>query len=148
MMNKVILIGRLTRDPELRYTQAGLAVATFTLATDKDLTKEKKKEMEEQGKATTDFIKVIVWGKIGETCAQYTGKGLLVAVEGRLNNKAPYEYEKDGKIYVSRENEVVADKVKFLEWKKDKEQSTNDLGFDGSGSDFGGGFPDDNDFPF
>ncbi len=135
MLNKVILIGRLTRDPELRYTNQGLAVTGFTLAVDKGLTKDKKMEMESKGRATTDFIKVSVWGKSAELCAEYTGKGLMVAVEGRLENRPPQEYEKEGKTYVSRENEVTAERVKFLEWKNregapDKEDSSfGDEGF-------------------
>ena len=137
MYNRVILIGRLTRDPELRYTNQGLAVAGFTLAVDKEVSKEKKLEMESKGRATANFIKISVWGKTAELCAEYTGKGLLVAVEGRLENKAPYEYEKDGKTYVSRENEVVAERVKFLEWKSQKNVvEQKDSGFG------------DDDFPF
>jgi single-strand DNA-binding protein len=137
MYNRVILIGRLTRDPELRYTNQGLAVAGFTLAVDKEVSKEKKLEMESKGRATANFIKISVWGKTAELCAEYTGKGLLVAVEGRLENKAPYEYEKDGKTYVSRENEVVAERVKFLEWKSQKNVvEQEDSGFG------------DDDFPF
>ena len=137
MYNRVIFIGRLTRDPELRYTNQGLAVAGFTLAVDKEVSKEKKLEMESKGRATANFIKISVWGKTAELCAEYTGKGLLVAVEGRLENKAPYEYEKDGKTYVSRENEVVAERVKFLEWKSQKNVvEQEDSGFG------------DDDFPF
>ncbi|MEW6624400.1 MAG: single-stranded DNA-binding protein [Bacillota bacterium] len=144
MFNRVILIGRLTKDPELRYTNQGTAVAGFTLAVDKGLSREKRMEMESQGRATANFIKVSVWGKPAELCAEYTAKGLMIAVEGRLENRAPYEYEKDGKVYVSRENEVIAESVKFLEWKDKRGQSSGRLGMDEE-PDIGLG--DDN-FPF
>ena len=69
-MNCVILIGRLTRDPELRYIpNTGTPVATFSLAVDKQLSKEKKMELEAQGRPTADFINIVVWGKQAEHCA-------------------------------------------------------------------------------
>lgn len=77
MLNRVILIGRLTKDPELRYTQSGTAVATFTLAVDRRVTNQ-------QGERETDFIPVVVWSKQAELCAQYLNKGRQTAVEGRL----------------------------------------------------------------
>ncbi len=148
MLNKVILIGRLTRDPELRYTNQGIAVTGFTLAVDKDVSRDKKAEMESKGRATTNFIKVSVWGKSAELCAEYTAKGLLVAVEGRLENKPPYEYEKDGKAYVSRENEVMAERVKFLEWRnKDNRVDDNQNQDKDRDKDQDMEFGDDN-FPF
>ncbi len=138
-MNLVILIGRLTRDPELRYTNNGLAVASFTIAVDKDLSKDKKKELESKGRPVTNFVKVSVWGKTAESCANYTAKGKLIAVRGRLDNKEPYEKEKDGKTMVYRENEVTAEQVKFLEWK-----DRGDSGPSESNDEFPGG----DDFPF
>ena len=76
-MNTVVLIGRLVRDPENRFTTAGKAVTTFTLAVDRNFTNQ-------AGEREADFIPIVVWGKIAETCANHLNKGRLVAVEGRL----------------------------------------------------------------
>lgn len=104
MLNKAILIGRLTKDPELRYTPNGVAVSTFTLAVDRQYTGQNNER-------ETDFIPIVAWRKLGENCAEYLRKGRLTAVEGRIQTR---NYEgKDGKRqYVT---EVVADNVRFLE---------------------------------
>ena len=102
-MNACILIGRLTADPELRYTNSGVAVATFTLAVDRQKQKDKEKE--------TDFINVVVWQKLGELCAQYLKKGRLAAVEGRLQIRQ-YENKDGQKVKVA---EIVANQVQFLD---------------------------------
>ena len=113
-MNNVVLIGRLTRDPELRYTAStGTPVATFTLAVDRELSREKKQELEEKGEQTADFINIIVFGKSAENCAMYLQKGRLAAVNGRLQSRY-YEDKEGNRRYVT---EVVANQVKFLEWK-------------------------------
>ncbi|MFY9115251.1 MAG: single-stranded DNA-binding protein [Dethiobacteria bacterium] len=111
MLNRVILIGRLTRDPELRYTPSGAAVTTFTLAVDRRFTNQ-------QGERETDFIRIVAWQKLAETCANYIEKGRLVAVEGRLQIRS-YE-DKEG----IRRNvaEVVADSVQFLEGPRDRKK--------------------------
>ena len=110
-MNQTVLIGRLTKNPELKYLQTGTANARFILAVDRGLSKEKKAEAEEKGQPTTDFIPVTVWGKLAENCANYLSKGRLVAVHGRIQTGS---YEKDGqRIYTT---EVVATNVEFLEW--------------------------------
>lgn len=109
MLNRIVLIGRLTRDPDLRYTPSGSAVANFTLAVDRRQVKDREKE--------TDFIDVVVWQKLAESCASYIGKGRLVAVDGRLQIRS-YE-NKDG-IRV-KAAEVVAENVKFLDRPKDAE---------------------------
>lgn len=117
-MNTVVLIGRLTRDPELRYIPSGTAVCTFTLAIDKQLSKDKRQEMEAKNQPTADFINIVVWGRMGENCANYLSKGRLVAVQGRLQSG---RYEKDG---ITRyTTDVVAETVEFLEW-GDKEKKT------------------------
>lgn len=103
-MNTVILIGRLTRDPELRYTNSGHAVANFTLAVDRPFSKEKE----------TDFIPIIVWQKQAENCANYLFKGSQVAVEGRLQVRG-YEDKQGNKRSVT---EVVASSVQFLDTRK------------------------------
>ena len=110
-MNNVVLIGRLTRDPELRYIPSGTATTSFTLAVDKNLARDKKQEMESKNQPTADFIRVVVWGKQAENCAQYLVKGRLVAVNGRIQTGS---YEKDG---ITRyTTDVVANNVQFLEW--------------------------------
>ena len=112
-MNNVILIGRLTRDPELRYlANTGTPVATFNLAVDRELSREKKLEMESKGQPTADFINIIVWGKQAENCANYLKKGRLVAVSGRIQSRS-YEGKDGTKRYIT---EVVASRVEFLEW--------------------------------
>ena len=83
-MNKVILIGRLVRDPELRYTQGNQAVCTFTLAIDKRLSREKREEAEAANRPTADFPRITVWGKQAENASRYLFKGSQCAVEGRI----------------------------------------------------------------
>ena len=99
MLNRVILIGRLTRDPELRYTTNGTAVAQFTLAVNRRFNKDE-----------TDFIDIVAWRGLAENCANYLSKGSLAAVEGRLQI-SNYE-NKDGQ--KRKTAEVVADDVRFL----------------------------------
>ncbi|MFW5985338.1 MAG: single-stranded DNA-binding protein [Halanaerobiaceae bacterium] len=109
MLNRVVLIGRLVRDPELRYTSSGVAVCNFTLAVERNYTNQ-------QGERDVDFIKIVTWRKLAENCAHHLGKGRLVGVDGSLqirNRKS----EKDGRTYVNPE--VVADNVRFLDWPSD-----------------------------
>ena len=100
MLNKVILIGRLTRDPELRYTPNGVAVAKFTLAIDRKFNRDE-----------TDFIDIVAWRGLAENCANYLGKGRLAAVEGRLQIRS-YEGQDGQK---RKAVEVVAEDVRFLD---------------------------------
>jgi single-strand DNA-binding protein len=109
LLNRVILIGRLTRDPELRYTPAGVAVTQFTLAIDRPFTNQQTKEKE------ADFINIVTWRQLAETCANYLRKGRLTAVEGRMQVRN-YDNNEGRKVYVT---EVVADNVRFLESSKD-----------------------------
>lgn len=109
-MNHIVLIGRLTRDPELRYTPNGLAVATFTLAVDRD------RAPNQQGEKETDFIRIVTWQKQAEVCANYLKKGRLVAIEGRLQIRN-YETQ-DGQKRTAAE--VVANRVQFLERSRDE----------------------------
>lgn len=125
-MNNIILIGRLTKDPDLRYTQAGKAVCSFTLAVDRPYSGDKKE---------ADFINIVVWNKVGENCAQYLSKGRKVAVQGRLQIRN-YEDDKGYKKYIT---EVVANSVEFLEF-GDKKGTNGDFGID---VDF-----DESDVPF
>ena len=124
-----MLIGRLTRDPELRYIpNSGTPVTTFTLAVNRELTKEKKQEMESKNQPTADFIRIVVWGKMGENCANYLAKGRLVGVQGRIQTGS---YDKDGtRVYTT---DIVANNVEFLEW-GDKDNNNNnswDSGIEG-----------------
>jgi len=105
VLNSVILIGRLTKDPELRYTPSGKAVATMRLAVDRGT-------VNQQGDRETDFINIVCWDKQAEAVTNYLKKGLLVAVQGRLQIR---QYTtQDGQ---HRERaEVVARVIRFLEW--------------------------------
>lgn len=110
-LNKVILIGRLTREPELRYTASGIPVANFTVAVDRPL-------VNAQGEREADFIRVIVWRKLAENCANHLVKGHLVAVEGRLQVRS-YQ-SADGQTRTV--SEVVAGSVQFLSRPASKEK--------------------------
>ncbi len=104
MLNKIILIGRLTHDPELRYTASGIPVGGhFSLAVDRP------PFTNQQGERETDFIDIVVWRKLAEVCTNNLGKGRLVAVEGRLQIRS-YETQ-DGQR--RRVAEVVAENVRF-----------------------------------
>lgn len=144
-MNNVVLIGRLTRDPELRFLPVnGTPVSNFSLAVDKQISKEKKQEMESKGQPTADFINIVVWGKQAENCANYLAKGRLTAVQGRLQSRS-YEAKDGTRRYIT---EVVAERVQFLEWgdnnrSSDFSRSTSDY------PDIEGFHPvDDDDIPF
>ena len=113
MSNVVILTGRNVRDPELRYLPNGTAMTKFVIAVDRNLSKDKKQEAEKNNQPTADFISCIAWGKTAEAVANYTEKGKLILVNGRLQTNS-YD-DKDGKkIYTF---DIVANQVEFLEWK-------------------------------
>jgi single-strand DNA-binding protein len=103
MLNRIVLIGRLTKDPELRYTPSGVATAQFTLAVDRNF---KNKE----GQRETDFINIVVYRQQAEHCATYLGKGKLAAVDGRLQIRT-YDDNSGQRRWMT---EVVADNVRFL----------------------------------
>lgn len=114
-MNKVVLIGRLTKDPELRFTPGtGMAVSTFSIAVD-------RRTPNKDGVRETDFIPIVVWGKQGESVANYMSKGRLIGISGRIQTR---NYEgKDGiRRYVT---EIVADEVQYLNYKNNS-TATND----------------------
>ncbi len=111
MLNRIVLIGRLTRDPELRYTPSGVAVASFSLAVDRPFANQ-------QGERETDFIDIVVWRKLAETVSGHLQKGRLVAVQGRLQIRS-YETQ-DGQR--RKAAEVVADDVRFLDKPRDSAQ--------------------------
>ena len=111
MINRVVLVGRLTRDPELRRTGNGTAVTSFTIAMNRTYTSQ-------SGERQADFIPCVVWNKAAENVARYTQKGALVGVEGRLQSRQ-YDAQDGRKVTVI---EVVCDSVQFLETKS---QSAN-----------------------
>lgn len=112
-MNNVVLIGRLTKDPDLRYIpNTGTPVSRFTLAIDRGLNKDKKMEAKQKGQPTADFINVVVWGKPAENCVNFLKKGILAAVHGRIQTGS-YEGKDGVKKYTT---EVIATTVEFLEW--------------------------------
>ncbi|MGI5825222.1 MAG: single-stranded DNA-binding protein [Bacillota bacterium] len=134
MYNRIILVGRLTRDPELRFTNNGTPVCQFALAVDSGFGDNKR----------TDFINIVVWNKQGENCNTYLSKGRLALVEGRLQIRN-YENKEGRKVYVT---EVVADTVRFLSPKNEQSSAPLGGGFADPGS-FDEGFPStDDDLPF
>ena len=141
MLNKVVLIGRLTRDPETRVLASGSSVSTFTLAVDRTF-------KSRDGERGTDFIPIVAWGKTAELCGQYLSKGRQTAVAGRIQTRS-YDANDGSKRYVT---EVVAEEVTFLGSKNDG-MSRNNNNFSSPDNEFGvpmDGFSemDDDDMPF
>jgi single-strand DNA-binding protein len=108
LLNRIVLVGRLTKDPELRYTPNGKAVAGFSLAVSRRFSNA-------QGERETDFIDIVLWGKLAETCTNHLKKGRLVGVDGRLQIRS-YEAQDGQKRRVA---EVIADNVAFLDKPKE-----------------------------
>lgn len=132
MLNRVVLVGRLTKDPELRYTPSGVAVATFTLAVNRTFTNN-------QGEKEADFLNCVIWRKQAENVANFLKKGSLAGVDGRLQSRS-YEDQSGKRVYVT---EVVAESVQFLEPKgqgnsqnnQQNNSQSNDDPFNGIGTD-------------
>lgn len=141
-MNKVILVGRLTRDPEVKNTTSGKSVASFTLAVDRRF---KNKD----GQKEADFVPIVVWGKQAEFAGQYLSKGSQIGVSGRLQVRS-YDAQDGQRRYVT---EVVADEITFLSTKKDNsnngptQQPNQNQGMD-LDEDFHLMADDDTDIPF
>lgn len=112
MINNVVLVGRLTRDPELRFTSNGSAVATFNLAVNRNFTNQ-------SGEREADFVNCVIWRKPAETLANYAKKGALLGVVGRIQTRN-YENQQGQRVYVT---EVVCDNFQLLESKKDNNQN-------------------------
>jgi single-strand DNA-binding protein len=110
-MNKVFLIGRLVRNPELRYTSSNIAVATFSLAVNRPFA-------DQDGERGTDFINIVVWRKQAENVKNYLNQGSQVAIDGRLQTRS-YDDQNGNKRHVT---EVIADNVQFLDTKTSREQ--------------------------
>lgn len=111
-MNTVTLIGRLTREPEVRYTQDQMAIARFSVAIDRPVTAGKEKQ--------TDFPNVVVFGKQAENCERFLSKGRLVGIQGRIQTGS-YTKDDGTKVYTT---DVVANRVEFIEWGEKKEDDT------------------------
>lgn len=112
MINRAVLIGRLTRNPELKYTTNGVAVASFNLAVNRQFTNQ-------DGEREADFINCVMWRKAAEIFCDYTHKGSLVGIDGRIQTRS-YENQQGQRVYVT---EVVADNFSFLESKSQSNQN-------------------------
>jgi len=142
MINKVILVGNLGRDPEIRYTPSGMAVANFSVATTEKWKDKQSGEMQER----TEWHRIVAWGRLGEICGEYLAKGRQVYIEGKLQTR---QWEKDG---VTRyTTEVVASEMKMLGSKtqgdgyKPAEKSSSAQEYSGPPL---AGSQDDDDIPF
>lgn len=116
MLNRIVIIGRLTRDPEMRQTPSGTAVCAFTLAVDRSF-------KSAAGERETDFIPVVAWRQLGETCGRYLAKGKLAAVDGRLQIRT-YQAQDGSKRTAA---EVVAENVRFLSPKSEPNVDDGDV---------------------
>lgn len=132
-MNKVILMGRLTKDPDVKYTQTGKVVTQFTLAVDRPF-------KDASGNKEADFIPVVVWGKIAELVGNSCIKGHRLAVEGRLQIRS-YDAKDGTKRWVT---EIIANNIEFIERKADTAKPSGDANFE----EFGQATPFDADIPF
>ncbi|MFD1019425.1 single-stranded DNA-binding protein [Thalassobacillus hwangdonensis] len=118
MLNRVVLVGRLTRDPDLRYTPNGVAVANFTIAVNRPFSSQ-------SGDREADFINCVVWRRAAENLANFMKKGSLVGVDGRLQSRS-FDNQEGKRVFVT---EVVADSVQFLETKGSSSQGGGQGGF-------------------
>lgn len=111
MLNRVVLVGRLTKDPDLRYTENGNAVANFTVAVNRPFSNQ-------QGEREVDFINCVIWRKQAEALANYTSKGSLIGVDGRIQTRS-YDNQEGKRVFIT---EILAEAVQFLEFKNNKEK--------------------------
>ncbi|MDT2760506.1 single-stranded DNA-binding protein [Enterococcus xiangfangensis] len=135
MINNVVLVGRLTKDPDLRYTANGTGVATFTLAVNRNFTNQ-------SGNREADFINCVIWRKSAETLANYARKGTLLGVTGRIQTRN-YENQQGQRVYVT---EVVAENFQLLESRSANEQRQQNPNTGSSDSFQGGGNNFDNNY--
>ncbi|GBG95213.1 hypothetical protein LFYK43_16720 [Ligilactobacillus salitolerans] len=122
MINRTVLVGRLTKDADMRYTGSGAAVATFNLAVDRPFTNH-------DGQRETDFIRCVIWRKTAENFANFTHKGSLVAIDGRIQTRN-YENQRGQRVYIT---EVVAENFSLLEPKQDRPDPQNQQDVDDGG---------------
>ncbi len=139
-MNRVVLVGRLTKDPDLRYTPSGVPVATFTLAVNRTFTNQ-------QGEKEADFINCVIWRRPAENAANYLKKGSLAGVDGRIQTRS-YEGQDDKRVYIT---EVVAESVQFLDTRNrnqpNQQSQPHNQGFTNEGH-FANTRPYDDNLPF
>ena len=133
-MNKIILLGRLTRDPEVRYTPTGKVVCQFTLAVDRPFANQ-------EGQREADFIAIVVWGKIAELCGNSLTKGQRALVDGRLQIRS-YDAKDGTKRWVT---EIIANSVEFIERRSDTAKPTDEKS---EMEAFGQAVPFDEEIPF
>lgn len=127
MINNTVLVGRLTKDPDLKYTANGTAVATFTLAVNRNFTNQ-------EGNREADFINCVIWRKPAETLANYARKGTLLGVTGRIQTRN-YENQQGQRVYVT---EIVAENFQLLESRSTNEQRQQNPDSSGNSSQSGG----------
>lgn len=120
-MNYFNLVGRLTKDPDVKQTQSGTSVCNFTLAVDKNLGKEKKAEAERNNKPTADFIRIQAWGNRADVCGRYLNKGSQCAVSGRIQTDN-YQDDNGNTIFATY---FIAENVEFLGGNKSGNNSNN-----------------------
>ena len=141
MINNVVLVGRLTKDAELRYTGNNTAVATFTLAVNRNF-------KNQNGEREADFINCVMWRQQAENIANWTQKGMLVGITGRIQTRN-YENQQGQRVYVT---EVVGETFQVMESRKDQQGGQSQGGYQSGGqSSYGGGYPtdiSDDDLPF
>lgn len=116
MINNTVLVGRLTKDPELKYTNSGQGVATFTLAVNRNFTNQ-------NGEREADFINCVIWRKAAENFANYAKKGSLIGITGRIQTRN-YENQQGQRVYVT---EVVADNFQLLESRQQSQSRGNEM---------------------
>lgn len=133
MINRVVLTGRLTRDPELKSTSSGISVAVFTLAVNRQYT-------DASGNRGTDFISCVIWRKAAENFCNFTSKGSLVGIDGRIQTRS-YDNKDGQRVYVT---EVVVDSFALLESKRDRETSNNTGNYSNQGTNYNNQSANDN----
>lgn len=124
MINRVVLTGRLTRNPELKTTQNGLSVASFTLAVNRQFT-------DSQGKREADFINCVIWRKAAENLCKFTHKGSLIGIDGRLQTRS-YDNNNGQKVFIT---EVVVDNFALLESKNQANNQSSNNGYSNNSND-------------
>jgi len=136
-MNKVFLIGRLTKDVDVRYTQSGVMSANFTLAVD-------RRFQNQQGEKQTDFLNIVTWRKTAELCSKYIGKGSQVCVIGRIQVRT-YDDQNGNRRWIT---EIVADEVQFLDRKRQGAEGSDGMTQPFNESELFDNFPSEEDMPF
>ena len=133
MINRAVLTGRLTRDPELKSTSSGISVAVFTIAVSRQYT-------DANGNRGTDFISCVIWRKAAENFCNFTSKGSLVGIDGRIQTRS-YDNKDGQRVYVT---EVVVDSFALLESKKDRETNNNSGNYNNQGTNYSNQSDDNN----